>query len=568
MEPSAQPPVTPQPQVETPLVSNVPAPKLAGGIPIGTPPDTVIAAQQTSNKPIDPDAAAQQFAVATGFPYVDASNLDELELFTDPIDAATMQQYHVVPLRRETNTQLEYGITPLSDKTKLPELQSKYPGVHLLIKTISERHFNPIHHRIFLATFDTARQGDYSDFTAHLQAAAPKDAFQHIAQLAYLMGASDIHIEAEDGDVRVRYRLDGVLHPITSVSHDAYKVFLADLQTKAQMKWGGDVPQSGRISFDLVATDGSVHNVNMRLETIPSFHGEEIVVRLFNAETRLLTLDSLGFSDEQQQRILHLASHPNGMILTVGPTGSGKTSTLYSLINHLNNPETKIVTLEDPVEFNLDGITQIAVHTEDKESFADKLRAVMREDPNVVMIGEIRDVDTARTALQAALTGHLVLSTFHAGSASAAIARMVDMMQANPLLASSIKMIIAQRLVRRICTHCAQTYEPSAEQRAMIEAGLSKLQAEKRPSLDGLQLKRGVGCPHCHGIGYMGRICLVEMLPLTAEIEAMMADPKVTARQIEAKAIEQGMTTLYTDGILKVVAGITTLEEVDAVVGA
>lgn len=571
-----QPPVAPNPitlpsDLQQPAVPSV-EPSVQpsanpGGIPIGTPPDTVAQEAAVGTEPLNEETAAKRQAVETGFSYVDARNPEDIELFTTPVSLEALAEYHIIPIRKESETQYEYGITPLTDRSRLPQLQAAHPDVKLLIRMVSEPAYQAVQHHLYLHTFQAARDGQYTDFSKRLEESTPKQAFQYIAQLAYLMGASDIHIEAESDHARIRFRLDGVLHPITKVETNAYKVFLADLQTKAQMKWGGDVPQSGRISFDLVSTEGDVRTVNMRLETIPSFYGEEIVVRLFNDETRQLKIDTLGFNPDQLKTLLAGASHANGMVLTVGPTGSGKTSTLYALINHLNNPEVKIVTLEDPVEYALAGITQIAVRTEDKESFAEKLRAVMREDPNVVMIGEIRDIDTARTALQAALTGHLVLSTFHAGSASAAISRLLDMMDGNTLLASAIHTVIAQRLVRRVCSHCQEQYEPSADERALINDQLGTLPENIRPDLSTITLTRGKGCPVCHGIGYMGRICLVEMLPITLEIEELMAKDKVTAHQIQEVAASQGMTTLLQDGLIKALSGITTVDEVQAVAG-
>ncbi|HEX7259455.1 MAG TPA: ATPase, T2SS/T4P/T4SS family, partial [Candidatus Saccharimonadia bacterium] len=305
---------------------------------------------------------------------------------------------------------------------------------------------------------------------------------------------------------------------------------------------------------------------NMRLETIPTFHGEEIVVRIFNTTTVNLTLATMGFTEAQTKRLDVITSHQNGMLLTVGPTGSGKTSTLYALINRLNNAEIKIATLEDPVEYDLPGISQIPVRTEDQQLFAEKLRAVMREDPNIVMIGEIRDIDTAKTSLQAALTGHLVLSTFHASNAAAAISRLLDMIGQNPLFASAIRLIIAQRLVRRICTACIIEADATEEELVLLKQAISELAADRRPTLEATpKLKHGKGCAVCHGLGYKGRIAVIEMMPIDPDIEQLMTSTaKTTAQDLEAKAIANGMVTLLEDGVHKVLEGVTTIQEIQS----
>jgi type II secretory ATPase GspE/PulE/Tfp pilus assembly ATPase PilB-like protein len=293
-----------------------------------------------------------------------------------------------------------------------------------------------------------------------------------------------------------------------------------------------------------------------------------VVVRLFNLSVRFLSLKNLQLSPHHEEVLLRCVSHPRGLVLVVGPTGSGKTSTLYSVMNHLNNPEIKIVTLEDPIEYELDGISQVPVRSDDKQLFTDKLRAVLREDPNVIMIGEIRDADTAKTALQAALTGHLVLSTFHATNASAAISRLIDMINENPLLASSIKLIMAQRLVRRLCDACKIDSPASDSEFLQIKTALEALPQETYPNLENLQLSRPVGCDVCHHFGYKGRLNILEQLEITPAIEDLIAKgTATTADAIEQAAIKDGMTTILQDGIGKVLEGLTTLEEVYIQVG-
>lgn len=252
------------------------------------------------------------------------------------------------------------------------------------------------------------------------------------------------------------------------------------------------------------------------------------------------------------------------MILAVGPTGSGKTSALYSIVNELNSPERKIITLEDPVEYDLPGVTQIPIHSEDKELFAEKLRAVLREDPNIIMIGEIRDLDTAKTALQASLTGHLVLSTFHASSAATAISRLLDMAGDNALLASSLKIINAQRLLRKVCEYCKQPVELDSVTKTRIQKALSNLPTDIQNALTTATVFQGKGCPQCNGLGYRDRVPVVEQLVMNDDLEKLLSSTSlVTADQVEEVAIASGMVTLLQDGLLKVLRGLTTLEEVE-----
>ncbi len=510
------------------------------------------------------EQAAASAAATSGIPYADTRDLTLSINLPEGITRELLAEYRVAPLHAYNPHSLELGLTEKTDRSRLPELQEKVPDIKLTFKTISLSGYNEITNQLFYLEFAKEREGDFAAFGKKLAAAAPKQAFEDIAQLAFWLGTSDIHIEPGIESARIRFRIDGTLHPITTVATDSYKVFLSDLQTKAEITWGSDKPQSGRISFNLMDNQAAYQTVNMRLETIPTFHGEEIVVRIFNTTTVNLKLETMGFTDKQIKRLESVTSHQSGMILTVGPTGSGKTSTLYALINRLNNPEIKIATLEDPIEYDLPGISQIPVRTEDQQLFAEKLRAVMREDPNVVMIGEIRDIDTAKTALQAALTGHLVLSTFHAANAAAAISRMLDMLGQNPLFASAIRLIIAQRLVRRICTNCITETEPTAEEKDILKAAVEELPADRRPVLGKkMTLKRGKGCAACHGLGYKGRVAIIEMMPITPDIEKLMtASGKTTAQDLEAQAITGGMVTLLEDGIHKVLEGTTTIEEI------
>jgi len=513
------------------------------------------------------EAAAQELAQASGTPYLDVRDLSSYPSLNEFLTYEQLLDFRVAPLvyGRETKA-IEFGITSATDRTRLAELASKVDGHQVTFKTISEAGYQDIVNSLYLSSFKQELDGDFASFSPRLASTAPKAAFQLIAQLAYLLRSSDIHIEPQSANARIRFRIDGTLHPITDVNTESYKVFLADLQTRANIKWGSDDPQSGRISFDLVDINGARQSVNMRIETIPSFHGEEIVVRIFGMDASFLKVENRGFSEQQLAHLRKIIGMPSGMVLAVGPTGSGKTSMLYSIVNELNNDETKIITLEDPVEYDLEGVTQIPIHSEDKELFAEKLRAVLREDPNIIMIGEIRDLDTAKTALQASLTGHLVLSTFHASSAATAISRLIDMAGENALLASAIRMINAQRLLRKVCEHCKKPVELDSVTATKIQKALANLPSETQAQFAKPTLFKGQGCPACNGLGYRDRIAIVEQLIMDKELEELLSSTnQITADKIEEVAVKNGMATLVQDALIKVLRGYTTLEEVEHV---
>lgn len=515
------------------------------------------------------ESAAQGFASQLGLPYFDTRPDLDINPMVGKLTLAGMQAYGVVPVGLK-GPDLTLATSEETDRAQLPSLRQRLAGYRVAYVFVSQIGWDRLFNRYALARDQKAIDaGDFSGFKQRLLNLEPKFMFEPMAQLAYQVGASDIHVEPGESEARVRLRIDGTLHPVLTLPRDRYELFASDLQMRAGVKWGSDEPQGGRVSVPVINKAGEEVPLNMRVETIPSLHGEDVVIRLFNLSTQYLNLDNLHLSPAQRETLVKSVSHPRGMVMTVGPTGSGKTSTLYSVINYLNNPEVKVVTLEDPIEYELEGISQVPVRSDNQQLFMEKLRAVLREDPNIIMIGEIRDADTARTALQAALTGHLVLSTFHATNASAAISRLMDMIGQNPLLASSIKLIMAQRLVRQLCKFCKEAYDPSKDELTQIKTALHELPEGSYPSLDGLKIYKPVGCPHCHGFGFQGRINIVEQLVVTKNMEKLIATGTLatTADTIEQAAIKDGMITILQDGVLKVLAGETTLEEVYAQVG-
>ncbi len=358
-------------------------------------------------------------------------------------------------------------------------------------------------------------------------------------------GASDIHIESYEKSMRVRYRIDGVLQEMMNPPHKMRAAIISRLKIMSELDIAERrVPQDGRIKLKI-----GEKKVDLRVSTLPCIHGEKVVMRILDKGNLQFDLEGFGMEEKAIQNVLAAVSAPYGMVLVTGPTGSGKTTTLYSCLNRLNTPEVNIMTAEDPVEYNLEGINQVAVRDEVGLTFAAALKSFLRQDPNIVMVGEIRDLETGSIAVKAALTGHLVLSTLHTNDAPATVNRMIDMGIEPFLVASSTNLIMAQRLVRRICKHCKQKVDIPAERKE--ELGIS-------PDAD---VYEGVGCPECNDTGYKGRQGLYEVMPITPGIREIILDRGNTT-EIRQAAIEEGMLTLRQDGIRNIEKGVTTIEEV------
>lgn len=361
--------------------------------------------------------------------------------------------------------------------------------------------------------------------------------------------ASDIHLEPLEKKLRVRYRIDGVLHEVENPPKRLQPVLISRLKLMAGMKLAEKrVPQDGRIQITIADED-----LDLRVSAIPSTHGESIVMRILSKKSLALGLPKLGFFADDQQTFERLISLPEGIILITGPTGSGKTTTLYAVLSNLNQPNRKIITVEDPVEYQISGINQVLVREDIGLTFPAVLRSMLRQAPNIIMVGEIRDPDTAEIAVQASLTGHLVLSTLHTNDAPSAITRLLDMGIQPFLLASSIRATMAQRLVRVICEKCKEEY-------SLDESELNRL-GNIADQFDGVKLYRGKGCKACVQTGYMGRKGIFEIFVMTEEVREMIYR-RVSAAELRRTAVNLGMRTLREDGLRKVTAGVTTLEEV------
>jgi type II secretory ATPase GspE/PulE/Tfp pilus assembly ATPase PilB-like protein len=417
---------------------------------------------------------------------------------------------------------------------------------------------------------EIAREGD-SDTLAKvsetLNSVGTDEVFDYLIDQADKLGASDIHIENQRTGIRIRMRIDGALHPVAELDTERYRSLIGTLASRANLSTASNEPQSGHLQKE-IGVDEAKHILNMRVEMVPTLYGQDAVLRLFNYDESMLDLDRLGIAGAERNQINEIISHPRGMVLMVGPTGSGKSTTLYSMLSALNSTDRKLITLEDPIEYSVSGISQIPVDTTNGQSFADHLRSVLRLDPDVVMVGEIRDQDTARTAIQASITGHLVLSTFHANSTSAAFSRMIDLIGTNPVFSSAIRLVIAQRLVRKLDPVSREEYEPEEATRNWVKEVLKDLpEHAEKPDLDSFKLWRPVST-EASPFGYSGRMVIMEQMIVDETIQKYIrGDIKdVHAEAIEVAAKQQGMVTLLQQGVLAALRGETTLDEVNRVI--
>jgi len=363
--------------------------------------------------------------------------------------------------------------------------------------------------------------------------------------------ASDIHIEPYERELDVRLRIDGMLHRVLSPPKIIQDALISRIKIMSNLDIAEKrLPQDGRIRLLLGGRD-----IDIRVSVIPTSHGERAVLRLLDRKQGLLGLWEVGFSKEDEKKLEEHLKRPDGIILVTGPTGSGKTTTLYAALNRIHTEEKNIITVEDPIEYQLKGIGQMQVNPRIGLTFASGLRSIVRQDPDVIMVGEIRDLETAEIAMQASLTGHLVFSTLHTNDAPSALVRLIDMGIEPFLVASSLTSVLAQRLVRTICPHCKKSYQPSDVEKSYVQNSLRNIQ--ETPFV----LYRGQGCEKCNGRGYLGRTGIFELLVIDNEIRPLITD-KIDLQGIKNVAVSQGMKTLRQDGIEKVINGVTTLEEV------
>lgn len=376
------------------------------------------------------------------------------------------------------------------------------------------------------------------------------------------LGVSDVHIESEEFSSRIRYRLDGILYDVAHISVDQHKKMLARLKLMSGIKLNvGGAAQDGRFTISI-----GTEKIEVRVSIAPSAYGQSVVMRLLNPKSINVPLEALGMDEVFYGEMIAQVNKPNGMIITTGPTGSGKTTTLYATLKKKLTPDIKIITIEDPIEYHVEGLAQTQVDHSKGYDFAAGLRAAVRQDPDVVMVGEIRDLETAQTAIDAALTGHLVLSTIHTNSAAGAIPRFIEIGVNPKILPSAMNFMIGQRLVRRLCANCKEEYEPTGAEAQAVQDALMEIMKYRTGITYSGKLWRAHGCEQCNSIGYKGRISIYEGIRMDATIEKLCAS-NPSEREIAEVSRAQGLLTMREDGILKCIKGITSLDEVASAVG-
>jgi len=526
------------------------------------------------------EQSTQRRAAILGLPYLDLRPIEgELNLLEDVLDVDTMHKNRLIPLVAGNDSEpWQFGITTQTPQSILKEITDRYSAqaqntvFHLIsqsgFKVMMERYEPPV--KVTYDDIRIANDGDsetIDQVSQTLNSVGSDEVFDYIITQADKLGASDIHIENQRDGIRIRLRVDGALHPVATIDQDRYRVIIGSLATRANLSTASNEPQSGHMQQEIGEGDER-HMLNMRIEMVPTMYGQDAVIRLFNYDESMLNLDRLEIGEAERKEIDEVVSHPRGMVLMVGPTGSGKSTTLYSMINALTTTDRKIITLEDPIEFSVPGISQVPVDTTGGQSFADHLRSVLRLDPDVVMVGEIRDADTAKTAIQASITGHLVLSTFHATDTAAAFSRMIDLIGQNPIFSTAIRLVIAQRLVRKLDDSSKEAYEPDEATKQWVREALKDLPSHvEKPALDNFQLYRPVKT-ESSPFGYSGRMVIMEQLVVNEEIQKFLRGDvnDVHAEVIAKTARENGMVTLLENGVLAALRGETTLEEVNRVI--
>jgi type IV pilus assembly protein PilB len=515
------------------------------------------------------EALSDQF----GIPQI---NLDQTEIDVDVlplIPLNTIRRFHIMPIR-QMNNMLTIA---MSDPTKAFDLKEiklltgldiepLLASENAIAKAI-ETHYET-NHAVELRRFmdglgvgaeasleivEEEEKGDVTKLESDAKLPPVVQIVNHIFTEAIAKGASDIHIEPYEDRARVRYRIDGILYEALTLPLKYKDGVISRVKVLTKMDIAEKrLPQDGRIKIQMKLS-GRMKNIDIRVSTTPTIFGEKVVMRLLDREGLMLDMAKLGFEPESLRKFEEAIFKPWGMILVTGPTGSGKTNTLYSAIGRINSPDTNIMTVEDPVEFNINGINQIQVHESIDLTFASVLRSFLRQDPNVILVGEIRDNETADIAVKASLTGHLVLSTLHTNDAPSTIIRLIDMGIDSYLVATSVILIAAQRLVRRICPACKE--EVVIPPKALLNVGFSEEEAAT------MKIYKGKGCPKCNNTGYKGRIALYEVMQVSPTIRDMILSGASVA-DIRKQAIGEGMITLRQSGLTKIHNGVTTIEEV------
>jgi type IV pilus assembly protein PilB len=426
----------------------------------------------------------------------------------------------------------------------LPKIKKREKGVEITEEEISA----------YQAKIKT-----FKDFEKEIYHASPSEIVTLTIALAIKTRASDIHIEAEERNIKFRLRIDGILHDVANIPKDLWPPLISRIKLISSLKINvTDEPQDGHFSIFFAN-----EKIDVRVSTLPTPFGESVVIRLL-MPYQFIELENLGLREKYLGIIKREITRPNGLIITTGPTGAGKTTTLYAILRYINKPEIKIITLEEPIEYELKGVTQTSVDTSKGQSFAKSFRSILRQDPDVIMVGEIRDSETAEIAVQASLTGHLVLSTLHTNDAAGAIPRFLVLGVKPYLLAPALNLVMAQRLVRKICQNCKEEVKIPQDLLERVKIILNDLPEEEKGKIDFNNLKfyKGRGCENCQNIGYLGRTGIFEFFTVNDEIEKLILKAEISEYEIRKTLKKQKMITMVQDGILKALEGITTVEEV------
>ena len=504
---------------------------------------------------------AQAFSDVLGIPPVRQGDFPDEPVAADRLTARFLRDARAIPLAM-TDTQLLLAVAdPFDDfLQKAVRLAVGLPiGLRIAIPADIERAFERLYGTSRMdvdrsaseAADDLAEPSEDAQRLKDLASEAPVIKLVNtIISRAVEARASDVHIEPFEGDLRVRYRIDGLLRTMDPPPAEWRSAIVSRIKIMAKLNIAERrVPQDGRVKLAVRGQE-----IDFRVSTVPTMHGESVVMRILDKTAAVHDFSALGFDEETLEAYLGLLEQPNGIVLVTGPTGSGKTTTLYTSLLRLNTPDRKLITVEDPIEYQLYGINQIQVKAQVGLGFGEALRSILRQDPDVIMIGEIRDRETAQIAAQAALTGHVVLSTLHTNSAAGSVARLLDIGLEDYLLASTVNGIAAQRLVRILCTRCRQPHPAAADV-------IRELDLERHAAGEPIRIYRAAGCPACGGSGYLGRSAIAELLVMTDDLRRL-ALRKADARDIHKTAVASGMRTLYEDGLRKAIQGVTSIEEI------
>jgi len=523
---------------------------------------------------ISEEELAQALSRQLGYPYVD---LDQFEVYPDVIDLipGEIAQKHVIMPIHRIRSFLTLAMVDPTDLTALEDVKfrtglsiqpvitaessirnaiNKYYGTSYSLRLKKQLNEIELADDMTVNIIEEEEEAEINEIVVSSEQAPVISLVNSIFIEAVKRSASDVHLEPYENSLRVRYRTDGILHEVMNISKKFKNSVLSRVKILSMMDIAERrLPQDGRIKMTIKGDRGNTKKIDMRVSCVPTIYGEKVVVRLLDREMLKLDLTQLGFEEESLIAFKKAIKLPWGIILVSGPTGSGKTNTLYSAISNLNSLEKNVMTAEDPVEFNFAGINQVNIKEEIGLNFPTILRSFLRQDPDIMLVGEMRDFETADIAIKAALTGHLVFSTVHTNDAASTVNRLINMNIEAFLIANSVILIVAQRLIRRLCKKCRAKHELPVD--AVVDLGFSEEEAKK------ITIWKQIGCDYCNNTGYKGRTGLFEVMEIDDEIRELILK-RALSREVKKKAMEKGMNTLRKSGLIKIKNGVTSVEEV------